>query len=344
MDLGTTNQTKYYGYKGFRSWSQQDLPRLPPGESDDTRAHKFNNVGHGAVYQKPIPNEDIGRRTNQMEASAALHPSEYRVPDRRGVSVNFKQTQARSKPFLATSTFRSSFRDFTTEVLNLSKYTEEEYREAFERIDTDGSNFINIREMKHLLTSVYGPDVPDFVLEKFMKFFDKNRDGRVSWEEFSSSLSTLHELVQHDVDQKRAGDPEWLSASKKVYPRVANGTMVRSSHQMDMGMPGSRGVLCETGAMLSTTKDLFGGTSKNTHHIPGYGGHIPTNTQNPDVVRHGFGGTQRGKHCDLRLYHQHNIPGYTGHKPVNPKNDLGERRAGEDRNTTSGAAALGLIL
>lgn len=52
----------------------------------------------------------------------------------------------------------------------------------------------------------------------------------------------------------------------------------------------------------------------------------------------------RRKPLDLRLFYRHNTPGYTGHAPSAACNDPGPARCGLNPVTTSGAAALGLIL
>ena len=90
--------------------------------------------------------------------------------------------------------------------------------------------------------------------------------------------------------------------------------------------------------------DLFEGTTKDTYHIPGYCGHIAASKRNPDVLLHSEAEIARENGTSLRLYHRHNVPGYTGHQPTNARNDLGERLSGAHPATTSGAAALGLVL
>jgi EF-hand domain pair/Protein of unknown function (DUF760) len=71
----------------------------------------------------------------------------------------------------------------------------QEYNEAFRRLDEDNSGYIEIKEVETLLNSVYKDrSVPEFEVSTFMKFFDKNRDGKISWEEFEQGLGTV--LVQ----------------------------------------------------------------------------------------------------------------------------------------------------
>mmetsp|Transcript_1346 Transcript_1346/g.1806 ORF Transcript_1346/g.1806 Transcript_1346/m.1806 type:complete len:350 (-) Transcript_1346:437-1486(-) len=340
---------KFYGYQGFKSWAHQDLPNNPPGETNATRNSKFAQTGHGVVYNRPIDSELAlaSSKPVSFESTALVRPNDYKVPDRRGVSVNFSNQHPyeRSKPFLGASTYKSNFRDFATEILNIHDFTVEEYRDAFSRIDRDNNGYINLKEMRTLLTTVQGPQCPDWVVEKYMKFFDSNSDGRVTWEEFSDNLDSLKELILEDTRLKEKKEPEWLTASKKVYPVVHKEGM-KSTYQVDVGSKGEdprdREFLRETG-MATTTGDLLKGTSSDTHHIPGYGGHIPAKKFGR-AGDHGEGKDLRHKTANLRLFHSHNLPGYTGHQPVNPNNDKGERQTGAHRATTSGAAALGIQL
>lgn len=66
--------------------------------------------------------------------------------------------------------------------------TLEDYKEAFDEIDSDGSGFIDTDEIRHMLDRVYKGKVPKFEVDAFLKFFDSNKDGRISWEEFERGL------------------------------------------------------------------------------------------------------------------------------------------------------------
>jgi Protein of unknown function (DUF760)/EF-hand domain pair len=66
--------------------------------------------------------------------------------------------------------------------------TLEDYKEAFDEIDSDGSGFIDTDEIRDLFDRVYKGKVPKFEVDAFLKFFDANRDGRISWEEFEQGL------------------------------------------------------------------------------------------------------------------------------------------------------------
>jgi Protein of unknown function (DUF760)/EF-hand domain pair len=66
--------------------------------------------------------------------------------------------------------------------------TLEDYKDAFDDIDSDGSGFIDTNEIRHTLDRVYKGKVPKFEVDAFLKFFDSNKDGQISWEEFERGL------------------------------------------------------------------------------------------------------------------------------------------------------------
>ena len=63
-----------------------------------------------------------------------------------------------------------------------------DYKDAFDRLDTDKSGYIESSEVKHLLDDVYDGKTPVYEVEAFLEFFDQNKDGRISWEEFERGL------------------------------------------------------------------------------------------------------------------------------------------------------------
>ena len=77
--------------------------------------------------------------------------------------------------------------------LNASGSTISDYKEAFDRIDKDGSGYIEVGEIQSLLADVYDNEIPSFEVDTFLNFFDSNNDGRISWEEFEKGLGNLSE-------------------------------------------------------------------------------------------------------------------------------------------------------
>lgn len=89
--------------------------------------------------------------------------------------------------------------------------TLEDYRAAFDELDSNGSGFIDAAQVQKLLDDVYDGKTPAFEVESFIKFFDTNKDGIVSWEEFKRGLgiafakaneanSRLRSLTGYDGD------------------------------------------------------------------------------------------------------------------------------------------------
>mgnify|MGYP006280924461 CR=1 FL=1 len=75
--------------------------------------------------------------------------------------------------------------------IGLKFFTEEEFKQAFERIDKDSSGYIEVGEVWNLLKETYGMDPLEEEVEMFMQEFDTNQDGRISWEEFCGALRRL---------------------------------------------------------------------------------------------------------------------------------------------------------
>ena len=69
--------------------------------------------------------------------------------------------------------------------------TLEEYRVAFQRLDTDGSGYLEREEIEALLSDVYEGKPPAFEINTFIQFFDSNNDGRISWEEFEKGFGIV---------------------------------------------------------------------------------------------------------------------------------------------------------
>jgi hypothetical protein len=95
----------------------------------------------------------------------------------------------------------------------------QDYRDAFNRLDTDKSGFIEAREIAKLLDDVYDGKTPSFEISSFIQFFDQNNDGKVSWEEFEVGLgaalasqsvqkSTVSNLLPRGVDDDDDDDDD----------------------------------------------------------------------------------------------------------------------------------------
>jgi Protein of unknown function (DUF760)/EF-hand domain pair len=66
--------------------------------------------------------------------------------------------------------------------------TLQDYKDAFDRLDGDNNGYIEAKEVADLLNAVYDGNTPEFEIDAFIRYFDENKDGRVSWEEFERGL------------------------------------------------------------------------------------------------------------------------------------------------------------
>ena len=72
------------------------------------------------------------------------------------------------------------------------KLSVKDYKDAFDRVDTDNSGYIELSEIQNLFKEAYGreEDTPAYEIRAFLEFFDTNEDGKVSWEEFKQGLAS----------------------------------------------------------------------------------------------------------------------------------------------------------
>ena len=97
-------------------------------------------------------------------------------------------------------------------LLDIKSRSIEEYRAAFDRIDVDGSGYIEPPEVERLLADVYDGEAPAYEASTFLSFFDVDNDGKISWEEFSEALGASEEsspaaLVRAALPAADAGRP-----------------------------------------------------------------------------------------------------------------------------------------
>jgi len=87
-------------------------------------------------------------------------------------------------------------------------------------------------------------------------------------------------------------------------------------------------------------KLMCAGTSKITHHIPGYRGHIPVNLRNTKKLEHACGKVAHPQYNNLVLSQQGMgcVLGYTGYVPKETFFPRTERKTSCDPRTSNGAA------
>lgn len=102
-------------------------------------------------------------------------------------------------------------------LLDIKSRSIDEYRAAFDRIDTDGSGYIEPPEVEKLLADVYDGEAPGYEASTFLSFFDVDNDGKISWEEFAEALGASEESSPADL--VRAALPSVEDAGKT--PKVS---------------------------------------------------------------------------------------------------------------------------
>eukprot|EP00471_Norrisiella_sphaerica_P001185 CAMPEP_0184485008 /NCGR_PEP_ID=MMETSP0113_2-20130426/6661_1 /TAXON_ID=91329 /ORGANISM="Norrisiella sphaerica, Strain BC52" /LENGTH=164 /DNA_ID=CAMNT_0026866253 /DNA_START=32 /DNA_END=526 /DNA_ORIENTATION=+ len=89
--------------------------------------------------------------------------------------------------------------------MNLSQFTEEDFKKAFQSIDKDGNGYISLDEIRYFLTVLYDmKDPPEEEVKKLMTAFDKNKDGKVSYEEFKKTIPKIQEEVKKETKSNTA--------------------------------------------------------------------------------------------------------------------------------------------
>lgn len=342
--MSAVHGKKFYGYQGFVPTHLVHPPSMKNGETYEFLREKYGSVGQGQVYKELVKSGTMNfdNKTLVGDQMATVKSSDYKIPDRRGVAAfhDSADVSARSKPFYGSTMYNSTFRNFSTEGrLILSLNDASDLKDAFDR-HCDSKGELSLKRIQAWLSDAVGSSVPDWITSKFLKSFDANPTGRFTWDEVEAAYPSIVTSIRNDVTKQGTSQPEWLTASKKMPPKVLTNSGVKSAMQLAMQHPSERKYKYKTG-MWSCDEDMLAGTTRDTYHIPGYSGHIPMSKRNPVVSEQGDAKVPRPIKNNLRLIYSHDLPGYTGHQPHAARNDIGEKKGGRDPRTTSGSAAVG---
>ena len=85
----------------------------------------------------------------------------------------------------------STFQANLVNALGINVFSDEEFEATFHRVDKDGSGTITPDEVEELLAETYGFPPLEEEVKMFMEEFDLNNDGRVTMDEFKSSLTRM---------------------------------------------------------------------------------------------------------------------------------------------------------
>lgn len=111
--------------------------------------------------------------------------------------------------------------------------TLEDYKAAFKRLDIDDSGYLERQEIEALLADVYDGKPPAYEVSTFLRFFDSNNDGRVSWEEFEKGFGMVNKVSKAGA----AGMTEIMSG------RSLPGVVEEDDEELSLGEPTISGTI-----------------------------------------------------------------------------------------------------
>jgi hypothetical protein len=216
----------------------------------------------------------------------------------------------------------------------------ENFRRSFEKyiklnptstLKDTGDTLISLFDVDLVVKDCLGDETPEFILDKFKELGNSFAvHGELAWKDFLTVVFKVQNAIEAEcayhkelpplvmlMTKPKAVDPKLgaLGGSTTTYRDNFNGNgnfAFSSTRQDDLFFEKPHE---EIGSGLNNAaKILCAGTSKGTHHLPGYRGHIPVNIRNNRKADHGSGKdphpvvndlilTQRGMGCVL---------GYTG--------------------------------
>ena len=106
--------------------------------------------------------------------------------------------------------------------IGINIYSDEEFAAAFAKVDKDNSGFLTSNEVEDLLFETYGYPALEEEVKLFMDYFDSNHDGKISFDEFKTSLSNMRK----DLGKKDDAGVEYKSYTKMMDDRYKNRRMV----------------------------------------------------------------------------------------------------------------------
>lgn len=193
--------------------------------------------------------------------------------------------------------------------------------------EAENNPIASLFDVDLIVKDCLGEDISEFIIEKFKDFANSiAKHGEIYWKDFISVIEKVYKAIEsecaihHDLpplvllmNKPREFDPNLGSVgdSSTTYRDNFNG-----NHKFQFNNTSPKGLHYSTpkqeiGSDLNNSaKILCAGTTKGTHHLPGYRGHIPTNVRNQKKAEHASGNvphpvvndlilTQRGMGCVL---------------------------------------------
>ena len=148
---------------------------------------------------------------------------------------------------------QNSFKSGLVNALGFNVFSIEEYEIAFRKLDKDGNGFITPDEAEELLFETYGFPPMEEEVNLFMKEFDLNADGKVTWEEFCLSMNR----IKDKMDSKAEGAKEYSSYEQLTNDRSKHKRMngeVQNKYKGPMTFNQSVGFKCKDERELDIMK------------------------------------------------------------------------------------------
>ena len=105
--------------------------------------------------------------------------------------------------------------------LGINVFSEEEFEEAFKRVDKDNSGAITPAEVEEMLYECYGFPPLETEVDLFMEEFDLNNDGKLTFEEFRKAILSLREKTNEQAKNAK----EYTSYNKMMEHRFKHKRM-----------------------------------------------------------------------------------------------------------------------
>jgi len=312
-------------YAGFQSYGDLPYASLKPGRKE---------LQTNTVYQETVRDNDqlkLYNNTNRWQTlydqklSKTVEPKDYVNP------LRVTKTQV-EKPLLATAGKLATSNNTTLK----RSYGPEGPVEAFQATNK-GVQLFNqtvsslkrdkdeLNQSQRSRTSSLQPHHRSGQLQKQpLDDYDYLQSGTEHWK------TTYAAAIVDPYTITRASRPEW-SLHQEPYS-VKQGPITTENK----GQFGERGVnplhklsQMETYPPLPRPEESSVlGTTKASHHIPGYTGHLPKNLVDPYKWDQALGTNTRASYVknNITENYQTRIPGYSGHKPANAINDRGNLR------------------
>jgi len=328
------------GYSGFVDAAN----RIPPTAKEKNSHNKFENAGNGLQYREAfsLPGT-VQEKCTTAAAFSGLTGKDFQRRDKRGASKDFASSHNKTNKFSGKSNSLATV-DQYSDCKKFLTFLEDDFKTAFDAA-AKSRGYIIRDELSDLFSFLYdNPAYPDWILQKFNFTFKMIRDGKVNWETFKKSIIAVKNCITEESKPKTGSLPEWFRLSRQHRRRQLECRYTRSTMSLDFGTdPKDRDFMFKR-SMLSSSHDIFAGTTKTTWTIPGYSGCIPENMRLESVRKNADQKEARPIRNDLLLCYRCDLPGYSGHLPVSYENNNGERMCGTDIRTTSGAANSGMGL